>query len=72
MVRRKPGHAKPGPKRKRKQTKIIDGWYYEFDRQYATRAGAMRRAKEIGARMTKRPNVDVWYTWVPTGRRVRK
>lgn len=65
---RKGGHAKPGPRKRPKQTKVIDGYIYVFDRQYTTRKGAERRAG-TGRRIEKHPNLNIWYTWTPTGRR---
>jgi len=67
-----PRKRRPRRSRGRKQTKVFGGVVHLFDRVYGTKRGAERRAKELPsgvAHIHKRPNIEVWETWLSTGRR---
>jgi len=50
--------------------RIINGYWYEFDRTYETLKGAQRRV-EGTKRVFVKVAGKVWETYMPTGRKVK-
>jgi len=60
--------AKRGPKTKYRLRRVIDGYWYEFDRTYETLKGAQRRVKGTKRKIVKVAG-SVWETYRSLGRK---